>query len=97
MQQNLTVSSKYDLSELKWVIFDECDKVKEDTLNEFADMLKSLADPKINTSTANVPLPISSSSSRLPLATRTTSGHSSRTISQATTSSSSTRKTKTRG
>jgi len=55
MQQNLTVSSKYDLSELKWFIFDECDKVKEDTLNEFADILKSLADPRINSSTANVP------------------------------------------
>jgi hypothetical protein len=55
MQQNLTVSSKYDLSELKWFIFDECDKVKEDTLNEYADILKSLADPRINSSTANVP------------------------------------------
>ncbi len=32
MQQNITVTSKYDLGELKWVVFDECDKVKEDTL-----------------------------------------------------------------
>jgi hypothetical protein len=56
MQQNLTVTSKYDLGELKWVIFDECDKVQEDNLIEFADMLKTFADPKINTSTANVTL-----------------------------------------
>ena len=36
------------------MIFDECDKVKEDTIAEFSDMLRLLADPNINTSTANV-------------------------------------------
>lgn len=36
------------------MIFDECDKVKEDTIAEFKDMLQTLSDPKINTSTANV-------------------------------------------
>lgn len=61
MQQNLTVTSKYDLGELKWVIFDECDKVQEDNLIEFADMLKTFADPKINTSTANVTILLFSS------------------------------------
>lgn len=70
MQQNLSVTSKYDLSELKWVVFDECDKVKEDTINEFSDMLKTLADPKINTSTANVTIITFSSSLPLLLETR---------------------------
>jgi hypothetical protein len=35
-------------------VFDECDKVKEDTITEFSDMLKLLADPKHNPSTANL-------------------------------------------
>ena len=54
MQQKLGAKTNFDLSELKWVIFDECDKVKEDTIAEFSDMLRLLADPNINTSTANV-------------------------------------------
>ena len=55
MQEKLKVAGKFDLSELKWIVFDECDKVKEDTLSEFEDMLRTFADPKTNATNANVP------------------------------------------
>lgn len=32
MQEKLSKTSDFDFSELKWITFDECDKVKEDTL-----------------------------------------------------------------
>lgn len=32
--------SQFDLSELKWVVFDECDKIKDDSTAEFKEILK---------------------------------------------------------
>lgn len=32
-----------DLSELKWVVFDECDKIKDDSLNLFKQILNTFS------------------------------------------------------
>lgn len=37
---NLTL---LDLSELKWVVFDECDKIKDDSLNLFKQILNTFS------------------------------------------------------
>ena len=51
VQQKFGQPGNFDLSEMKWVIFDECDQLKEDSLLEFTDLLR---DPKIGSSGANV-------------------------------------------
>jgi hypothetical protein len=70
--------------------------VKEDTLNEFSDMLKFLADPKFNTSTANVPLLVFSFSLPQPLAIKTPLESLSKTVWSAIISCNWTPKMKTR-
>jgi superfamily II DNA/RNA helicase len=55
VQQKFAQTTNFDLSELKWVVFDECDQLKEDSLHEFTDLLR---DPRISTSQANVSLPL---------------------------------------
>lgn len=39
--------SNLDVSELKWVIFDECDKIKDDSLDLFKQMLVMFSAKKI--------------------------------------------------
>lgn len=54
IQTKFAQSGNFDLSELKWVVLDECDMLKEDALTEVSDILKFFADPKNNPSNANV-------------------------------------------
>jgi len=82
VQQKFGQPGNFDLSELKWVIFDECDQLKENSLHEFTDLLR---DPKIGSSGANVLPYLCSLLSHQRQETRRTSAGSSKTTSPATT------------
>ena len=56
VQAKFGQAGNFDLSELKWVVLDECDMLKEDALSEVSDILKFFADPKHNTYNSNVSL-----------------------------------------
>lgn len=56
-QTKLASPSTFDLSELKWVVLDECDMLKEDALLEVSEMLRFFSNPKNGASNANVLLP----------------------------------------
>lgn len=45
---------KHFMTELKWVVFDECDEIKEHTEELFSQLLRKLAE----SSNANVPNPV---------------------------------------
>lgn len=73
----------FDMSELKWMVFDECDKIKDDSNDIFKQILTSMSKKKI---LSNVfPSSLSSSSLRR-LETRPASGTSSRRTLRLTTS-----------
>ena len=58
MNNKLSTPKLFDFSELKWVVFDECDQIKDIMTNDFMDILKMFSNRKINTSNANVPFDI---------------------------------------
>ena len=80
---------KFDLTELKWVVFDECDQIKDDSEDFFTQILALFAAKKL---AANVLLSLPSSSSPLLPATKPVSGPISSSTSPPITSSSSTQK-----
>lgn len=55
IQTKFAQSGLFDLSELKWVVLDECDMLQEDSLGEVSDILRFFADPKNSACAANVP------------------------------------------
>jgi hypothetical protein len=82
----------FDFSELKWVVFDECDKIKDDNSGEFKQILNLFSNKNVPT---NVPYRLLSSSSPQQQDKKQSFSISYRKISPPTTSSNWTPKKKT--
>lgn len=53
MNAKLKTPGYFDLSELKWIVFDECDQIREIMENDFTEILKVFSN-KLDNSYANV-------------------------------------------